>query len=480
MEMDFTTLVTLRKMHPAWRLLMADNAPLIASFLHRVFIAPNVRVMAQVDLESRLEDALFHLRETEGKDIFPRSAADYLNEWAQNDKGWLRKFYPPGSDEAHFDLTPAVEKAIAWLEGLTQRAFVGTESRLMTVFELLRQMVEGAETDTETRISELEKRKQEINREIDRIRSGDLVLLDDTALRDRFQQVSGLARELLSDFREVEHNFRQLDRNVREQIATWEGRKGELLERIFGERDAISDSDQGKSFRAFWDFLMSPARQEELSALLEKVFTLNAIGSLNADPRLKRIHYDWMEAGEYTQRTVAKLSQQLRRYLDDQAYLENKRIMQLLQEIEASALAVRDEMPKGAFMEMDEVGPTIQLPMERPLFSPPVKPVIAAEVLNGEGAEIAVDALFEQVIVDQARLRANIRRLLQSRNQVTLRDVLHEHPVENGLAEVVAYLIIACADARAIFDENEPEQIFWLDGMGRSVSARLPRLIFSR
>ena len=478
--MDFTTLVTLRRMHPAWRLLVADNAPLIASFLHRVFIAPNVRVMAQEDLESRLEDELFHLRETAGQDSFPRSALDYLNDWAQNDKGWLRKFYPPDSDEAHYDLTPAVEKAISWLESLTQRIFVGTESRLMTVFELLRQMVEGAETDSETRVSELEKRREEIDREIERIRAGDLVLLDDTALKDRFQQVSALARELLSDFREVEHNFRQLDRNVREQIATWEGRKGELLERIFGERDAISDSDQGKSFRAFWDFLMSPARQEELSALLEKVFALDAIGSLKADPRLKRIHYDWMEAGEYTQRTVARLSQQLRRYLDDQAYLENKRIMRLLQDIEASALAVRGEMPKGAFMAIDEGAPSVQLPMERPLFSPPVKPIIAAEVLSGEGAKIAVDALFDQVIVDQARLQANIRRLLQTQDQVTLRDVLIKHPVEHGLAEVVAYLVIAGADVKAVFDEDEPERIFWLDGRGRTLSAWLPRIIFSR
>ena len=29
---------------------------------------------------------------------------------AANDKAWLRKFYPPGSDEPHFDLTPATEK----------------------------------------------------------------------------------------------------------------------------------------------------------------------------------------------------------------------------------------------------------------------------------------------------------------------------------------------------------------------------------
>ena len=82
-------------------------------------------------------------------------------------------------------------------------------------------------------------------------------LLDDTALKDRFQQFTQGARELLSDFREVEHNFRQLDRRVRERIALWEGGKGALLEDIMGERDSIADSDQGNSFRAFWDFLMS-------------------------------------------------------------------------------------------------------------------------------------------------------------------------------------------------------------------------------
>lgn len=480
MNMDFNTLSTLRKAHPAWRLLTADHAPLIASFLHRVFIAPNARVIAQEDLASMLEDELFYLRETFGIEDFRRGASEYLDEWAQNDKGWLRKFYPPGSDEAHFDLTPATETALAWLESLTKRAFVGTESRLLTVFELLRQMVEGTQTDAGARITELEKRKRDIDREIERIRSGDLPLLDETALKDRFQQVSALARELLSDFREVEHNFRQLDRSVREQIATWEGRKGELLERIFGERDAIADSDQGRSFRAFWDFLMSPARQEELSALLEQVFALEVIAGLNADPRLKRIHFDWLEAGEQTQRTIAKLSQQLRRYLDEQAYLENKRIMQLLQEIEATALTIRDAMPQRTFMEIDESGPMIQLPMERPLFSPPVKPMITDDVAIGNEEEVAADALFDQVFVDPARLRANIYKLLRTRTQVTLGEIVLAHPVEHGLAEVVSYLSIAAADAKAVFDENESDQVKWLDEQGLERCATLPRVIFCR
>lgn len=214
----------------------------------------------------------------------------------------MRKFYRPGSDEAQFDLTPATEKAIAWLAQLSERQFVGTESRLLTLFDLLKQMREGSEADPAKRLAKLHKKRDEIDSEIARVVSGDVPLLDDTAVKDRFQQFMQGARELLTDFREVEHNFRQLDRRVRERIALWDGGKGALLEQIMGERDAIADSDQGKSFRAFWDFLLSTRRQEELTELLDRVLQLPAVADLKPDVRTRRVHYDWMEAGEHRQR----------------------------------------------------------------------------------------------------------------------------------------------------------------------------------
>jgi hypothetical protein len=67
--------------------------------------------------------------------------------------------------------------------------------------------------------------------------------MNDAAVKDRFLQLASTARALLSDFREVEQNFRELDRGVRERIALCQGSKGELLEDILGERDAIGDSD---------------------------------------------------------------------------------------------------------------------------------------------------------------------------------------------------------------------------------------------
>ncbi len=74
MTFDHATLDLLRHNHPAWHLLRSDHAPLVASFLHRVFITPNMRLMAQADLAEMLEDELFALREQLGPDAFPRPA----------------------------------------------------------------------------------------------------------------------------------------------------------------------------------------------------------------------------------------------------------------------------------------------------------------------------------------------------------------------------------------------------------------------
>jgi hypothetical protein len=478
--MDFATLEALRKRHPAWRLLVADSAPLVASFLHRSFVEPNLRTIARQELIAKLDDYLFHLRERLGEGVFPRTAGEYLDEWAADDRGWLRKYYPPDSDEPHFDLTPATEKALAWLAGLGQRQFVGTESRLITVFQLLRQIVQGTEVDPKARIAELERRQAEIAAELARIREGRVDLMDPAQVRDRFAQMSDTAYALLADFRELEQSFRDLDRVVREKIATWDGSKGALLDEVFGERDAISDSDQGRSFRAFWDFLMSPARQEELSALLESVFELPAVQKLEPSPRLLRVHYDWLEAGEVAQRTVARLSEQLRRYLDDKVWLENRQIMQTIRAIEQGALAVRSDPPASTFIELDEPAPAIELAMERPLFSPPWKPTIADQILVDGTGDVPTDLLYQQVYVDKTELVAYIRRALQTRPQISLGEIVEARPLARGLAEIVAYLSIAADDRHALIDDAQKQVLAWTDATGCPRQATVPLVVYCR
>lgn len=478
--MDYATLEALKRGHPGWRLLAADHALMIIGFLHATFIQPNVRTMPQQELVARLDDWLYQLRLREGDDAYPRAAAQYLDIWANDEHAWLRKYYPPDGDEPSFDITPATEKAIDWLASLKQRQFVGTKSRLMMVFELLRQMTEGTELDPSARIAELERRRAQIDAEIESVRTGNVSLMDPPQVKDRFQQMAATARGLLSDFREVEENFRKLDREIRERIATWEGSKGLLLDDIFGERDAIRDSDQGASFRAFWDLLMSPERQDELSSMLVKVFALPAVRELEPDRRLLRIHHDWLEAGEVAQRTVARVSGQLRRYLDDQAWLENRRIMQLIRRIEHHAVALRNDSTDDFAIDIDESAPTIELPLERPLFKPPHKARIANVVVADGDTDISADALFDQVHVDKTELRTRIRKMLQTRAQVSLGELVEAHPLQYGLAELVAYMSLAADDAKAVIDDGRSQTLVWRDPARGARQATLPLILFTR
>jgi Protein of unknown function (DUF3375) len=478
--MDYYTLEQLRKHHPAWRLLNADHAPLIVSFLHSVFIEPNIRSYPQPELAQKLEDTLFHLNREAGERIFPRPAQSYLDDWALDTHAWLRKYYPPDGDVPHYDLTPAAELGIGWLAGLGKREFIGTQSRLLAVFDLLRQLIEGTETDPKLRIEELERKRAAIDEEIATIHTGKLKLIDDTGIKERFLLASQTARALLSDFRQVEQNFRSLDRVTRERIATWDGDKASLLDEIFDARDAIDSSDEGKSFRAFWAFLMSPARREELSDLLAKAFELEPVRTLEPSERLKRIHYDWLDAGESGQRTVARLSEQLRRYLDDKAWLENKRIMQLLREIEESALALRGAPLEGFSIDLDGAVPGIELAMDRPLFAPPAKPEIDGRIVLGTNQEIPAEALFGQFAVDRAKLLARIRRALQMRSQISLGELVGAEPLDHGLAELVAYMTLATEDDSATIDDSQHQTVRWTDPRGKEIQAALPLIIFAR
>ncbi|MFD9794023.1 DUF3375 domain-containing protein [Streptomyces sp. NPDC059070] len=478
MELDYDRLVALRKQSSAWRLLTAGNAALMLSFFNKVFIEQGTRSVSGAKLTELLDDELFALNERLGEGTFPKTAKAYLDGWSAQENGWLRKYYPPDSDEPHYDATAAVEKALSWVRSLQERSFVGTESRLNTIFDLLRQMAFGAEAEPEARLAELTRRRNEIDQEIERVTAGEVDVLDSTALRDRYQQMTSTAYDLLADFREVEGNFRSLDRELRRKIAVWDGSKGALLDEVLGSRESIAESDQGRTFQAFYDFLLAPRRQEELKKLLAEVEAMDAIGE--PDPRMRRMPRDWLEAAERTQSTVRQLSEQLRRFLDDRVRSEDRRVLELVRGIESHLLALRDVPGVDLVVEIDAAAPAIVLPMERPLYTPVVRTAIDSTGIQAGDEEFAADALFEAVYVDPARLTAHVRGMLASRTQASLAETLHEHPLEQGLAELVAYLALTDDDFTTVFDDDRHEEITWTGEDGVDQVATVPVVTYAR
>jgi hypothetical protein len=124
--MDHADVERLRDRHPAWRLLRAANAPLVLAFPGRFFVEDNNGVTSASVLAAALDDVLYALNAPDpATPRYPKPATEYLEDWAHADAGWLRRFNPLGSDEAHYDATPALGKAYGWVTGLAVRAFVG-------------------------------------------------------------------------------------------------------------------------------------------------------------------------------------------------------------------------------------------------------------------------------------------------------------------------------------------------------------------
>jgi hypothetical protein len=475
--MQYDEIDRLQAHHPAWVLLRSPHAPLILSFLGRVFIDGNLGGQPAQTLVGLLDDELYAINSpVEGDPPFPRPAQAYLDEWASPEKGWLRKYYPAGVDEPHYDVTPAVEKAVLWLKDLRRREFVGTESRLNTLFELLRQMVFGADTDPDSQLTDLRRRRAELDEQIARAERGEVALLDATSQRDRYYQFARNARELLADFREVEENFRILDRRLREQIAGWSGSKGALLDEVLTSRNSITESDQGRSFQALFDFLLSHQRQVELTELLERLSEITQIDDL--DQRLRHVHFDWIDAGERTQGTVRLLSEQLRRFLDDQVWLENRRIFDLLHSIEATAVELRHE-PPGLTMEMPAMAVEVNLPFERPLYSPVAPVSLTSDAVEVGSADFDASALLDQLHVDTEVLASTVRSTLRERSQVGLPSLVADHPLHQGLAELIGYLSLTDPAFDVVFDEQTRGQVGWTDDDVERV-ADTPAVTFAR
>lgn len=476
-NMTFENLSALRFENASWKLLASPQAAFAASFLYEIFILAGRRAIGEPEFLELLDDFIMQKRQNGALEGYNQSAKYYLSVWADREHGWLRKFYL--HDEPHVDLTAAAQKAIEWLDSLKQQKFIGTESRLRTVFDLLHQIAEGTDTDPKRRLALLEREKTELEAKIAALRNNEPVdVLDSVQIQERYMQAADIAKNILADFREVEENFRRLELEMRDKVVTWTQGRGELLEEVFARRDGIINSEQGQSFSAFWQFLMMSDKQSDFRETVEKIQALEGMTD-GFEIDLHRIHRDWINAAAAVQATVAGLSRQLRRYVDHSVLQEERRIYALIQQIEQQAVAVREGQPSGVFMEIDAVKPEITLPMDRPLFTVPTSRCIKPVHLEAGQADVAIGALFEQVYVDKKTLRQKIDTMLERRERVSLTEMNAQFPITKGLTELLGYIVLA--DEGRTDDELQKQvKIIMKDPQGCRKAVLLEDVIFTR
>lgn len=469
---------------PSLKLLRSRNAPLILSFLYRQFKVRERLSIPQSELETRLGDYLEFLQETHAND-YPRPPKEYLNAWCEEQL--LRKTFEPGSDDPVFALTPATEKAIGWLEELERREFVGTESRFLQIFSLLKEIRDNSTTDVEKRIAQLEQDRDRIQQEITKIRQTGLVdRYNCTQIQEWFLLANQVARQLIADFAEVEQNFRALTRTVQEAQLQANARKGSVVSHVLDADEELKESDQGRSFYAFLNFLMSESKRQELKALIRSVYNLEELRSLSQEyGLLRRIERSLINAGEYIVQSNHRLAEKLRQMLDERNLMENRRVAELMTDVQRLALQVANQPPLDDDFLVLEGEPNANLVMERPLHPLEASETPTFSTNFNNLPEVSLDEemaeLYHQFYVDETALTQRIAQVLERRAEVTLAELVELYPVEQGLSEIVAYLTIATKFEQHCINDTtiesivvpslEPEKQFRLT---------LPQVIFHR
>jgi len=264
---DYDILTQTMATSSAIRIMRSPNAPLILSFLFQQFKQSQRPTMPYLQLLEHLEAHIKVLNEIlPEKDRYREaSAKEYLRDWASETQRIIRICAQGSAAEEVVELTRDTERAISWIEELERRPFVGTESRFLTIFNLLEEIVARSTSNPETRLKQLERDRDAIQQEIDEIQQTGIVKqFSTTQIKERLLQAEDTARMMQRDFTLVWDNFKMLARQVQEEQLRPDARKGTLVAAVLDAEDHLKESDEGKSFYAFWQFLLNPERQREV------------------------------------------------------------------------------------------------------------------------------------------------------------------------------------------------------------------------
>jgi hypothetical protein len=440
-QLDYHEIKYRLENNAVFKILRKPSAAFMLGFFFEQFKKRHRADIGQAELVGELSAYSEFVRMADGDDEPRREPSAYLDEWAND--GFLRKYYPSDSIEACYDLTPDSERALEWIGELARRSFIGTESRLLSLLDALKDLAFGASFDKDERKTELERQKAEIEAELARLERGETETLDSTKILERYYGVEDAARRLLADFKQIEQNFRDLDRETKERVIASEHSRGAVLKEVFEHRDAIVSSDQGKSFNAFWGFLMSMKTREEMAELIERVLALEPVRDMSKAFPLDTLDNRLVSAGARVQRMTHRLNEELRFFLDERSRRESKRVGELIESFKRLALLVRETPPDSRRFIIIDGDPEPSLVMDRPLYEPEDPVFIAKSPMHTGIPSVEADALFDLDSIDMGLIGKHIRLMLLEQPQASLSDIVNRNPIRMGAAEVLGYLSIA-------------------------------------
>jgi len=95
------------------------------------------------------------------------------------------------------------------------------------------------------------------------------------------------------------------------------------------------------------------------------------------------------------------------------------------------------------------------------------------------GAE-DTEALFSQVVVNKDSLKQVLAKALLEHSKISLADLLREHPLQHGLADLVVWLQMGSEMTQCMIDEENEDVVQWQTDEDLVKQVTLPHVLFVR
>lgn len=479
----------------ALQLLRDSRAVIVISFL-KIAFADGRKSIGQEELTTLLANFLPNFDEKEvfdeentavNADLFDRyrnKAKSLLRDWESTKKRYLR-----GDNNAdgqyEYSLTEHVVRVWQWLDSLEQREFTGTRSRLDDIFEKIRRVVENSREKTDAeRIAELRQKQRDMEAEIVAIQTGKSPYqpFDNTRLREEYDGLLEQIRALSTDFKAVEGHFERIRTEMLRQQAARQGSKGALLGSALDARDALDRTPQGMSFNSFFEEIRDQQRLQQFETKVAEL--LNVLNERQIehpnDQLLVRMYRHLLGEAQPVMNANRRIADRITRIVAENATHDRQLLRERLGEVKALLLSnaflqknIDSNLP---LWEMDSDTAAIQLPLEKALKTQTdrTRSGYALPRKNtDEKPELALGADASIVL----RLQANIEQALALAQEETLARLLEQFPMQEGLAEMLAYLNIVAQPVNRHFIQPDESDIVPL-GPDPDLFVEGPRVFF--
>ncbi len=427
----------------------------------------------QIENDEESEINFFDTDETKAK--------KYIQSWTN--KGFLTNYHDE-QGEVFYELSAHSSKTIDWLASLKKEEFVGTESKFNNILNQLKELVENTNEDAEKRIQLLEERKLEIEQQIQRIKTGeDVKVFEEFEIVPRFNQINQSAKELLSDFKVVEDNFKEITKGIYQKHADGSLSKSDILEFTFDALEELKDSQQGKSFYAFWSFILNPDLQNKWESLTNELYkTLEEKSIPVNDLFLKGMKRHLHSAGQKVYKANDKMAEKLSRIIRENESSKSEATKNIIQGIKKQLIEISKTKKKTEISFELQTEIEINIPFERRLTNEKSeeviyknKPKIANEDITSSNHLLR---LFSQSNIDKELIRKRIKDILKEKSQTTLLDVVENYGgLDKGLPELFGYIGIVKEFKHFINPEKTQSIVFDIENRKQ---IRIPEIILTK